>query len=224
MRSRVLLLLMVFALSCAGCAQLGLYAKDRALDFADMFTLKMHAGPGIAASAYFTEFFCCGFELVTDMPIDETPEDNYNLLLVRGRDVELVAGYECYSASLCIPLFPAILFGGSYRYVVRYGHEDKCWEERAFAFMAGQYAGAGEARLRSGNATLATEEASELTMRNWNKNYDRHMFGVGFCAHALIFGVSFEFSFEEFIDFLLGLATLDIMGDDSPAVTRAVSP
>jgi hypothetical protein len=217
MKGRVLLLLMLLALSGAGCAQLGLYARDRALDFADMFTFKLHAGPGVAACAYCTEFFCCGFELFEPLSLDSTPSDNYNLFLVRGRDVEMVAGYECYSASLCIPLFPAILLGGSYRYMARYRHGNKCWEERSFILVAGKNASSGEAWLRSGNTTLATEQPWEFTTRNWNANYDRHMFGVGFCVHALILGVSFEFSFEEFIDFLFGLAAIDMMGDDSLA-------
>lgn len=55
-----------------------------------------------------------------------------------------------------------------------------------------------------------------LTERQSSRRTLLHAFDVEVSAFVLIFGVEFGFSFGEFVDFLLGLFTIDIAGDDTP--------
>ena len=198
--SKKLLILLAFFTFTFGCS----FAKARALDFADIFKFKIHWGYGIGATAYCTPFIDIGLEAwAAAFPFSKKKEHRYNVLAFYQRRLRLQVQFVSFHS--------AIVPGLSYRKILWYEKGVFHSETRTFA-------------LWEGGQIIGEGHGGSFSVKEWNKNYDRSMFGVGFCVHAGIIGTSFEISLEELFDFLLGWFGIDIMKDDRPPPTASTAP
>jgi hypothetical protein len=65
--------------------------------------------------------------------------------------------------------------------------------------------------------TIPQDEKGPCSIAEFDRDWDRQFFDIGFTVHALVLGVNFEFRTKEFADFLLGWFGVDFAGDDTKA-------
>lgn len=178
----------------SGCA----YAESRLLDFTDMFKGRVQWGFGVAVDAYATQFIAVGFEIITvPFPLADA-KSNSNSIILRKRRIEMEESF-CSLGWMVPPLC-------TMREINYYRGGKHHYEARSITIAEG-------VEIVSGNY-IDTARRRQVTLENWNRNYDRGLLGVGFCVHAFIVGVSFEIALDELLDFILGWFLIDIMDDD----------
>ena len=183
----VILYLLLLLPSTVGCA----YAKARILDFVDIFRARAKVGLGIGAEVYATQFIGAGFDL-TVMPLRS------NSIVLKKRKIEIEDSFS----SFCWMVPPLCTI----REIHYYRDGKRHYQARAVTIAQGIEIIEGE------HPRIA--QRRRITLENWNRDYDRGLFGVGFSVHALIFGFGLEVLLDELLDFVLGWFTIDIMGDD----------
>jgi len=183
----VILCLLFLSSSTGGCA----YAKARILDFADIFRARARVGLGIGAEVYTTQFIGAGFDL-TVMPLRS------NSIVLKKRKIEIEDSFS----SFCWMVPPLCTI----REIHYYRDGKRHYQARAVTIAQGIEIIEGE------HPRIARRR--KVTIENWDRDYDRGLFGVGFSVHALILGLGFEVLLDELLDFVLGWFTIDIMGDD----------
>lgn len=173
--------------STGGCS----YAGARILDFADIFRGRAGIGLGIGAEVYATQFMGAGFNL-TVVPLRS------NSIVLKKRGIEI----EDFFSSFCWMVPPLCTI----REINYYRDTKRQYQARAVTIAQGIEIIGGE--------YSKTARKRKVTLDNWNRDYDRGLFGVGFSVHALIVGFGVEVLLDELLDFILGWFTIDIMGDD----------
>ena len=179
--------LLLLSSSTGGCA----YAKARVLDFADIFRARAKVGLGVGAEIYATQFIGAGFDL-TVMSFRS------NSIVLKKRKIEIEDSFS----SFCWMVPPLCTI----REIHCYRDGKRHYQARAVTIAQGIEIIGGEGSR--------TARRRKVTLENWDRDYDRGLFGVGFSVNAIIVGLGFEILLDELLDFVLGWFTIDIMGDD----------
>jgi hypothetical protein len=218
------------AIACAlllgsGCAGAGQYLKARGNDFADIFTVKLAAGPGIhAGMSYFgiirpcfgmSKSYRIGFE-GRNFVYDEHAVLGAPIYTFLVPTVSIIRGdYDRYNnrtlGIIAIPL--AFIISGDEK-IHRNPEKTIPLFDSFTEFSTADY----ERLMRQWASYLGWGKAPPNPLSGGIRDYD-------FRAHACFF-LGFELGFNpvELVDFLLGWFGPDIMGDDHPVPATEKKP
>jgi hypothetical protein len=209
----------------SGCAGVGRYLRARGNDFADIFTVKLAAGPGIhAGMSYFgiirpcfgmSKSYRVGFE-GRNFVRDEHAVLGVPIYTVLVPTASIIRGdYDRYgSRTLGIIAIPvAVILSGDekiHRNPVKTIPVVKSFAEFSTADF--------ERLMRQWAGYVGWGDAPPNPLSGGIRDYD-------FRAHACFF-LGFELGFNpvELLDFLLGWFGPDIRGDDGPAPPAEAKP
>lgn len=199
-RFSLFLILLVF-LSSSGCASVGRYFADRGNDFLDIFGLNVSYGAGVLVNVRATQFAQVGLVAFSGARF------GFN-------------GRRClswYEESIEIGISP-FYYGREVSTASMSSNMPEIHQVMRVYTLLGPIFALFE--TEESDVTPQSEKGSFAIIfredgdKSFDEAYDRRLFDIGFSVHCLLVGIEVFVNPAEAIDFVLGLFTIDLSGDD----------